>query len=469
MRKIFKMSKEVLIWLGPKSVFTDAALRYLSSPKFWRSKRPPTFRAELGIRLILQHPYWLKAWVIQEIANARSAFLLCGDRRIRWSRFVDVLDHIFPFWLKEEYNPSIQTPKNQIWTINHFRQTHNLGLVEVLEETRCTLASDPRDAIYAKLGLATDSPDLVPEADYLQPIDHILVEVTVQHVLKKQDLYVICLAEPTTKGLPSWAPEWSKMSHKYPIHGGAINRTDITSLQRQRMSVRFSENHQELRVRGVCFDIVGDAQSFNLQSVDHLREEPRRYVGLMHLKDRRMTKTGHSSVAALQLICQTAAAGQVRTTPRELVQTFALDAARHENGRRGLLNSWYKKNASVRFGTKTIQQWATDYVQHGFKPTGRYGVHDNKLSLEILSPIFRMSRQRKTVETVTQNVILAPEATQQGNMVCILFGCPVPVVLRPQRGFYELLGACYVDDMMRDQIFDDIEKGHCFEHDFNLR
>ena len=47
---------------------------------------------------------------------------------------------------------------------------------------------------------------------------------------------------------------------------------------------------------------------------------------------------------------------------------------------------------------------------------------------------------------------LAPMAAQENDIICILYGCSVPVVLRKQEvegeSFWELVGECYVHGMM---------------------
>lgn len=48
-------------------------------------------------------------------------------------------------------------------------------------------------------------------------------------------------------------------------------------------------------------------------------------------------------------------------------------------------------------------------------------------------------------------VALLPEQARAGDEICLLFGCPVPVVLRPlssEKGEFNFVGECYVEGMM---------------------
>lgn len=43
---------------------------------------------------------------------------------------------------------------------------------------------------------------------------------------------------------------------------------------------------------------------------------------------------------------------------------------------------------------------------------------------------------------------LAPMAAQIEDIICILYGCSVPVVLRPHKGGFQFVGECYIHGMM---------------------
>jgi hypothetical protein len=50
---------------------------------------------------------------------------------------------------------------------------------------------------------------------------------------------------------------------------------------------------------------------------------------------------------------------------------------------------------------------------------------------------------------------LAPWSTQAGDLVCVLLGCSIPVVLRPMKDYYVLVGEVYVDHFMRGEAVKD--------------
>lgn len=52
---------------------------------------------------------------------------------------------------------------------------------------------------------------------------------------------------------------------------------------------------------------------------------------------------------------------------------------------------------------------------------------------------------------------------QAGNLVCVLAGCPTPVILRSSGSQFSLVGACYVEGLVDGQAIDMVGTGQ-LEH-----
>jgi hypothetical protein len=62
--------------------------------------------------------------------------------------------------------------------------------------------------------------------------------------------------------------------------------------------------------------------------------------------------------------------------------------------------------------------------------------------------------------TADGHIGMGPFAMQEKDVVVVLFGGPVPYILRPKGGHYELVGECYVHGIMEGKaIYDLKEKG----------
>jgi hypothetical protein len=55
---------------------------------------------------------------------------------------------------------------------------------------------------------------------------------------------------------------------------------------------------------------------------------------------------------------------------------------------------------------------------------------------------------------------IAPLESQKSDIICIFYGCSVPVVLEPQpNGNYRFVGECYVHGVMEGEAVDPIPSG----------
>ncbi|KAK8103040.1 hypothetical protein PG984_016186 [Apiospora sp. TS-2023a] len=50
----------------------------------------------------------------------------------------------------------------------------------------------------------------------------------------------------------------------------------------------------------------------------------------------------------------------------------------------------------------------------------------------------------------------------------ILFGCDMPVVLRPREGEYEAIGGCFVDGLMNGEVAEEVRNGNRFPETITL-
>ena len=64
---------------------------------------------------------------------------------------------------------------------------------------------------------------------------------------------------------------------------------------------------------------------------------------------------------------------------------------------------------------------------------------------------------------------LAPHESQHDDIICILFGCSVPIVLRKVDEHYVYIGECYVHGIMDGQAIDQMRKGLFNEQEFVIK
>jgi hypothetical protein len=63
----------------------------------------------------------------------------------------------------------------------------------------------------------------------------------------------------------------------------------------------------------------------------------------------------------------------------------------------------------------------------------------------------------------------APFSSQEGDFVCVLRGCSVPVILRRTSGdHYVFVGEAYVHGTMDGEIMDQVKRGRLHEQQFAI-
>ncbi|QDS77920.1 hypothetical protein FKW77_001011 [Venturia effusa] len=90
----------------------------------------------------------------------------------------------------------------------------------------------------------------------------------------------------------------------------------------------------------------------------------------------------------------------------------------------------------------------------GFAPsidTEQLLVDNISLSMvkEFLQRVQEAVWNRQLIKTKRGYLGLAPDTAEKGDLICVLYGCSVPVVIREaDNGNHELVGECYIDGMM---------------------
>ncbi|PMD64881.1 uncharacterized protein K444DRAFT_520287 [Hyaloscypha bicolor E] len=75
---------------------------------------------------------------------------------------------------------------------------------------------------------------------------------------------------------------------------------------------------------------------------------------------------------------------------------------------------------------------------------------------------------RRMVTTEKGHVGMALELSRRGDLVCLLFGCRMPVVLRPEGEYFRFMGECYVHGLMFGEGIEAFERGEYQMEKFEL-
>jgi hypothetical protein len=209
MGDVFRKADGVIVWLGKEDDFTKDALKTMrtiaaTSEVDWPSvsytsfydddsthhaQRPNlSYHNWLGFMVLINRPWFKRAWVVQEIALAKKAVIVCGKQVFPW----DILSKTLSFIKATKWYHHLHTEKMKHVTrlqkqpgiykpvlrsrigvgispiyLNETRvavsspsEPTSLPTVQppplrmLLDKHRFASSSDPRDKVYAFLGLA---------------------------------------------------------------------------------------------------------------------------------------------------------------------------------------------------------------------------------------------------------------------------------------------------------------------------
>ena len=166
---------------------------------------------------ILKRAYWRRVWIIQELVVASKVILRCGFKSLDWDQLIRA-SACLNIWhadinrqLKESASPervswrphkAHRIDNTRGVQVNKDRQRHLLNLWST---HKTAAASDPRDKVFALLGLADDLNLYEPiPIDYSLPVNTVFHNFV--HALqnkKTKDFYILDLKKGTqTKRSP---------------------------------------------------------------------------------------------------------------------------------------------------------------------------------------------------------------------------------------------------------------------------
>ncbi|KAF3052477.1 hypothetical protein E8E11_010558 [Didymella keratinophila] len=227
MGMIYRMASTVLSWIGPEDEDSDRGMQVMSriaaiarslrlqsvfDPYIDNHDSEERGRIMGGICGALKddswlkegdlqraihltsRDYWRRLWVIQEVNLAKYALILCGKNQIMWDQFLEGLTLLS--WLPassvyrlsghDAFAASLSrifqldgfvhwSPPPAAWIGARLRSNGRYGmqLFHLMDETcndTILQASDPRDRIYALLGLVDEDDQSQISIDYASPV-----------------------------------------------------------------------------------------------------------------------------------------------------------------------------------------------------------------------------------------------------------------------------------------------------------
>ncbi|KAH7412582.1 heterokaryon incompatibility protein-domain-containing protein [Cadophora sp. MPI-SDFR-AT-0126] len=297
MPQIYVQALSVVAWLGPAERNSDAALnwiqeyggrsldlgigtkpdlqlRYLmdllkANRKDLVDARLTKFAAEIqddlspdnlenaetitALSAFFKRPYWSRVWVIQELSSASSLTFMCGNRTVEddhlnhaarllrnfghWQHLQRTLDAPLAHSSKGSVN-SVDT-RHPIILMKSRRAAEPFPLMYLIRAFWHFQATDPRDKVFALLGIAKDAVDLALHPDYGKSCKEVYSDLA-RTLIRNGYIEILSLCEfpKQIDGLPSWVHDWSAKSYRSPLQERSLDRRarPITSMLEPKFS-----------------------------------------------------------------------------------------------------------------------------------------------------------------------------------------------------------------------------------------
>ncbi|KAM7196581.1 Heterokaryon incompatibility protein (HET) domain containing protein [Rhypophila sp. PSN 637] len=322
MRQIYDQAAEILIWLGrhdetsrddiAKMEWCDETMRRLWSI-YKANGTGPTRKAgavpvrpDLGFRtedgavkdregwkslggFFVRRNWWHRVWTVQEYIPEAKKLFMCGDVAFSPDWLESILDLTL---LLHDFEPGFEFLEDAGFSVlrqvENFRSSFHDGsrapltVYDVLSECRLRDASDPRDKVFAPLGLLPRKQrlDAALRIDYSLPVEIVFTNVVEYLLRTMHGLDWLDAVVPSRKAkCASWVPDWDAgrglVFHPLPKtdkDGKAVYRPwgDYNAPEEDPDATRIVRHggRAELHVMGILLDEIICLYGTNYSAVD---------------------------------------------------------------------------------------------------------------------------------------------------------------------------------------------------------
>ena len=323
MRDIYAGAKETIIWLGPQSNSIAKAFNFVQD--FFRGIWPrfdysfveqllekgdfkmgdvkhlrnlnalllhPSHQEEWQcLRKLFSLPWWQRIWTLQEAVVSPQAKMMCGARCLRFA-ILQLFFNIIMVNANAVLESTMGTVKgisrtagDIMWIVGFYPmfalRIYRMGectveLPMLMKYTALRQATDPRDYVFAMIGLISKSRfgDDRLSIRYDMTVQEVFINTTKHLIRTRRELDVLKLVDTPqgehecsdqcksrkTPDLPSWCPDWQSGSHRTLIDQRFEHEktNSFNSAQGELIEMPFESAHKSstLQLKGVAFDRV---------------------------------------------------------------------------------------------------------------------------------------------------------------------------------------------------------------------
>jgi hypothetical protein len=526
MRAIYSGATRVYVWLGEENKEDNLGVDFIAgitvtavgrddlalvaSPEGLISPWPiidvpddhpsegPTITQRLvcSLSFFFNRPWFRRVWVLQEVANAATTLVMCGQTRLRWGHVLLVAKYhhsrntVHNAYVVPKYPDRVNGFLPQVWVdLAERGRARLMPFMELMFAARELHATDPRDKLYALLGLAKEIQEdrefsLQIWPDYTKTQVQVSADFTKEWICRYRTLGLLSAVDTFSleredriigSEISSWLPSFeSEIKYRRILDCKVCYRASLDTLASPQSILRGTQGI--LNLEGARVDRVAIMTS-DMQ------------VGGETLK-LFVASAGVDGAEGRGVVYLWSIVRQFTTYPKKhrlwsfiltLTGGFARRAKEYPDRWEGLGNvqSQYppdKENLALLF-QDFIAYWkmfAIGLEQFTMDDLGAW-YYDRQLRgspFAFKTQICRLCFQRSFFTTQSGRMGLCPRQTRPGDLVVVLYGGNVPYILRPLPGlnsssgrvdrmpFFKFVGECYVHGMMDGEAIIEQKRYH---------
>lgn len=496
--EIYNQASNVIVWLGLGSPSTSIAFNFI--PEVLNLNRfdelvkdPSKLQCWRALAELMKNPLFDRRWFIQEFAVAKNATLRCGVDSIPWdifsdavalfeAKFYEIQRFNLPAWIRFDNIQALnacqlvkmadnvvrKSPEGKI--LNRRKDLETLVSISAAFE-----AGDPRDTLFSLFGLAEDQSELWPMINYRKTVLDVFTDF-VKLCTDSGSIDIICrhwapvskapqsLKErlsniiPAEIDLPSWMPKVNGSAFGLPQGSlrSRVNGDSFVGLPGQQIynaakgfppcHVRFGRRanvpaapfdahgvyNGNMEVKGFVLDIIGVLSSRNAEGF--IFREALQMGGWRPFSEHAPGRLWRTLVADRS---------SDNSDPPSWYRTACLGVLA-ESSNSGDINT------TVLLSEPKCPQVLAHFLR--------------RVQSVIWNRKFFLSREEINGDRLFG---LAPEYAEVGDLICIIYGCSVPVILRkrippdsitPDDHYFELIGESFVYGMMDGEAYKTMQR-----------
>ncbi|KAL6918718.1 hypothetical protein FSST1_002744 [Fusarium sambucinum] len=425
MRYIYQYAKIVIAWLGPADEHSPIAIALLKElsdcvdytdhdndimdnrirfkkDKYefimrrnsdnshdWNKPMPFSERQWEALASLISRSWFRRLWVRQEILLAgKGTSLLVGGDSLLWLHFVTAIEIISA--KREALAGTINFDLHMMVEFSNARSFSTLRYVRdffsLVAGTHACEVTEPRDRVYALLGLAEGRFTSEIDIDYRKNVKDVHRDALVRASTYSQDLKLLAMCESASE--PTWIPDLEKIQHLRPM---TVGHAALCSAEKAHAFTK-----EQLLVQGVRCDYITELIG------PHDGQDSQKQLEAVVLEAARCF-LGHDP----------------KTWTLEKFQQFCLM----------LLTDHSYGYPPVVF--KNQERLA-----------GRISSKSDTLGAQLAFLTYFM-KHRSIYLTKMGYITLGPRNSQPGDLIVVFLGCHLPIVLRSiEDGEYKIRGPC---------------------------